>query len=99
VGFIQIIGRAAVTLTTGAFFPQAIKTWRKGSAEDVSLLTFGALCGGVTLWMAYGLLIGALAIILTNGITLPAALSIYGLALCYRWRDAQKEKKAAREGA
>lgn len=87
---IECIGLAAAALTTGAFFPQVVKTWRAKSAEDVSLVTFGALCCGVFLWLVYGLLIGDLAIILANGITLPAALSIYGLALRYRRRDARR---------
>lgn len=72
----SFIGLAAALLTTIAFLPQAIKTWRTRSARDISLGMFVALVTGICLWLVYGLLIGDLPLILANGVTLVLAGSI-----------------------
>jgi len=40
----DVIGMAAGTLTTLAFLPQVIKSWRCRSTEDISLTMFVAFC-------------------------------------------------------
>lgn len=70
------IGFAAALLTTVAFLPQAIKTWRTRSARDISLAMFLTLVTGICLWLVYGLLIGDLPLILANGVTLVLAGAI-----------------------
>ncbi len=67
---VTVIGLIAATLTTIAFLPQVIKTWKSKSAKDLSLGTFSIFTGGVIMWLIYGLLILDLPIILANGITL-----------------------------
>ena len=52
----DLIGYAAGTLTTLAFLPQVIKTWRSQSAKDISLSMFLMFCVGVFLWIVYGVL-------------------------------------------
>jgi MtN3 and saliva related transmembrane protein len=37
-GGIEILGLAAGAMTTAAFVPQALRTWRSNSARDFSLL-------------------------------------------------------------
>jgi hypothetical protein len=37
---VEIVGALAGTLTTIAFLPQVVKTWRSRSAEDISLFMF-----------------------------------------------------------
>lgn len=69
-GFITAIGLVAASLTTIAFVPQVIKTWRSKSAKDLSLGMFGIFSLGVLLWLTYGLLINDLPIILANTFTL-----------------------------
>jgi MtN3 and saliva related transmembrane protein len=44
-------------LTTIAFLPQVIKTWKSRSAKDLSLGMFSLFCTGVALWLAYGFLV------------------------------------------
>ena len=88
-------GLVAATLTTLSFLPQVIKTWRMKSAEDLSLGTFGMLCTGVACWLAYGLLIGDLPIILANGVTLVLAGSVLVLAIIYKQREAPKSSEAS----
>ncbi len=69
-GYITAIGLVAASLTTIAFLPQAIKTWRSKSAKDLSLGMFGIFTTGVLLWLIYGLLVNDLPIILANTFTL-----------------------------
>ena len=87
---VTLLGLTAATLTTLAFAPQAVKTWRAKSAEDLSLGTFGMFCAGILLWLAYGLLRNDLPIILSNTVTFALAFFILVLALRYRARDRRR---------
>jgi len=69
----QLIGLIAATLTTAAFLPQAIKTWRTKSTGDLSPFMFLIMCTGVLLWLIYGLLIKNTPIILANSVTICLA--------------------------
>ena len=73
---LDLLGLAAGSLTTAAFFPQVLKTWRSRSAKDISLGMFGIFTAGVFLWILYGIRIGALPVILSNVITFALALTI-----------------------
>jgi len=81
---ITILGLVAATLTTVAFLPQMIKTWKSKSAKDVSLETLITFCIGVFLWLIYGIYLQALPIILANLLTLIFNLIILGLKIRYR---------------
>jgi len=80
---VAFIGFLAGTLTTIAFVPQLLKTWRSRSAEDVSLAMLTIFCAGVALWLVYGFLISAWPVILANMVTLALALAILMLKLRY----------------
>lgn len=82
--WIMALGLAAGTLTTIAFLPQVVKTWRRKSAGDLSLGTFGTLCTGVLLWLIYGILKGDLPIILANAVTLGLVLAVLYLTIRYQ---------------
>jgi MtN3 and saliva related transmembrane protein len=69
----EIIGLVAGLLTTVAFVPQVIKTWKSKSARDLSLVMFSLFCLGVFLWTIYGIMINQLPVILWNIITLILA--------------------------
>lgn len=79
-----LIGLAAGTLTTIAFLPQVIKTWRTRSTADISLSMFTVLCTGVALWLVYGLLTDDLPLVLANGVTLILAGTILGFKIRYK---------------
>ncbi|WP_430397998.1 SemiSWEET family sugar transporter [Ferrovibrio sp.] len=74
--WVEIIGLVAGFLTTAAYLPQVLKVWRSRSARDVSLGMFSLMVVGLLLWLAYGLLIGSLALILSNTVTLILATLI-----------------------
>ena len=75
----EILGLLAGTLTTVAFLPQVIKTWKSRSAKDISLGMFLMFSSGVFLWLLYGLSLGALPIIIANSVTLILSLLILGM--------------------
>lgn len=89
-----LLGFVAGTLTTLAFLPQVIKTWRTKSSNDLSMSTLSMICCGVLLWLVYGLLIGDLPIIAANAVTLVLVVSVFVLALVYRKRGASSATSA-----
>lgn len=81
---VTIIGFVAASLTTFAFLPQAIKTWRTKSTKDISLFMFSALNAGIFLWLIYGLMLNEYPIIFANLITLVFSLPILWLKIKYK---------------
>ena len=79
-----LLGLIAGSLTTLAFVPQVLKTWRTKSGNDISLGMFLLFSTGVLLWLIYGILIDALPVILANGLTLLLSVAILLLKLRYR---------------
>lgn len=77
----DFVGGIAATLTTIAFVPQAWLTWKSRRADGVSLGMYGIFTAGVTLWLAYGVLLGAWPVIIANAVTLGLALFILGMKL------------------
>ncbi len=67
---LDVLGIIAGMLTTAAFLPQVIKTWKSKSAKDLSLGMFLLFVLGVILWLVYGIFSQALPIILANAATL-----------------------------
>jgi len=53
---IEFLGPVAGLLTTFAFLPQAVKTWRTRSADDFSVPTLLMLVVGIGLWTIYGVM-------------------------------------------
>jgi MtN3 and saliva related transmembrane protein len=77
------LGLAAGTLTTIAFVPQLARILRTRSASDISWWMFGIFSVGVALWLWYGILLGALPVIVANVVTLALAIAI----LFLKWRS------------
>jgi MtN3 and saliva related transmembrane protein len=82
-----LLGLGAGTLTTVAFVPQVLKTWRSKSGNDISLGMFLLFSTGVLLWLIYGILIDALPVILANAVTLVLSLTVLVLKLRYQRRE------------
>jgi MtN3 and saliva related transmembrane protein len=78
---LEIIGYCAAFLTTIAFLPQAIHSWRTRNLSGVSLGMYSFFTVGIGLWLIYGLLIENWPLILSNAITFALALSILLLKL------------------
>lgn len=78
------IGMAAALLTTAAFAPQAFKVWQTRSTRDVSLAMFLMMVSGVMLWLAYGILISDMPLIVANAVTLVLAATILVAKIRFR---------------
>jgi MtN3 and saliva related transmembrane protein len=57
---------------------------RRRSSADLSLSYMGVLLVGFTLWMAYGLALGNLALIIPNGVAFTVGVATVLVALRYR---------------
>ncbi|MBI3771406.1 MAG: SemiSWEET transporter [Gammaproteobacteria bacterium] len=95
---VDLIGTLAGALTTLAFIPQVINTWRSRSAADISLVMFLLFSSGVLLWLVYGVLIGSKPVIIANIITLALALFILWLKIKDIVQQRQKLKATDERG-
>jgi len=66
--YAETIGFWAAMLTTAAFVPQVIRSWRVGGNE-LSWLMLSSLGIGVGLWFVYGYLRESAPLMLANGLT------------------------------
>ena len=80
----DVLGMVAGTLTTVAFVPQVLKTWRSKSAKDVSYSMFLIFTAGVLCWLFYGIVINAAPIIIANSVTLVLAFTMLVMKFIYR---------------
>jgi MtN3 and saliva related transmembrane protein len=79
-----LIGYLAGTLTTLAFFPQVLHTYRCKSAGDFSWKMLIAFNCGLVLWLVYGIYLHSWPMILANSITLALQAFIVTMKLKYR---------------
>lgn len=81
------VGSIAAVLTTLAFVPQVVKTLKTRQTRDISLVMWLLFCAGVALWLVYGLLLGALPVILANAGTLALAGTVLAIKVSNRGRE------------
>jgi len=79
--FVTIVGMVAGILTTLAFLPQVLRTWKTRSTADISLVMFLIYVTGIVLWLIYGLMLNDLPLITSNAVTLVFSGTILGLKL------------------
>jgi MtN3 and saliva related transmembrane protein len=79
--WVEVLGYAAATLTTGSFLPQVLHTLRTRDVAGISLGMYAAFTSGIALWLAYGWLLGAWPIVIANFITLGLAGTILVMKL------------------
>jgi MtN3 and saliva related transmembrane protein len=68
---VEWIGLLAGVMTTSAFVPQAVQSWRTRSARDVNLGLLVLLVAGNALWFLYGALVGSWGLVAANIVTVP----------------------------
>jgi MtN3 and saliva related transmembrane protein len=89
---IEIIGYCAAFLTTVAFLPQAIWSWKTRDLSGISLGMYSLFTAGVGLWLVYGLVLEKWPLILANAMTFALALSILMLKLRHTARQRKHQK-------
>jgi len=77
----DLIGYGAAILTTLAFIPQTLKSWRTRDLSGVSLSMYSLFTLGVGLWLVYGILLDSWPIILANLVTLTLAGTVLFLKI------------------
>ena len=80
----DLVGYGAAVLTTLAFIPQTLKSWKTRDLSGVSLSMYSLFTLGVALWLTYGILLGSWPIILANIITLALAGTVLFLKIRHR---------------
>jgi MtN3 and saliva related transmembrane protein len=63
---ISALGIAATILSTVSLMPQVVRTWRTRSTDDISVVWLLVALAAMAVWIAYGSLINAPAVILVN---------------------------------
>jgi MtN3 and saliva related transmembrane protein len=81
---IEIVGLIAATLTTIAYVPQVIKTWKTKEVSTLSLTMYIVMFLGVSMWFTYGILLKSIAIVLANIVTGILTFTLIFLKLKYR---------------
>jgi MtN3 and saliva related transmembrane protein len=80
----NLVGYAAAVLTTVAFVPQALKSWKTRDLSGVSLPMYSLFTAGVAMWFVYGVMLGSWPIIIANAITIILASVVLTLKLMHR---------------
>ncbi|MEY4977921.1 MAG: hypothetical protein RLZZ352_191 [Pseudomonadota bacterium] len=78
---IELFGLAATCMTTSSFVPQVWRTWKTRDVSGISLPTFLILTVGLAMWLAYGIMIGDLPLIVANAamVVLTSAIVVMKL--------------------
>lgn len=79
-----LLGYPAAFLTTIAFVPQALHSWRTRDLSGISLPMYALFTLGVALWLGYGLVIGSIPVIAANAVTLALASVVLWLKVVHR---------------
>jgi len=82
--FVSFVGFAAGTLCTLAYLPQALHSFRTKSVSALSLLMLVSLNIGLLLWVAYGVMIRSLPLILPNSVTFLLAFPLLVMKLRFQ---------------
>ena len=80
----NIIGYFSAFLTTAAFLPQAIHSWKTRDLSGISLPMYSMFSLGVACWLIYGLMINSWPVIIANAITLLLACAVLLLKLMHK---------------
>lgn len=87
----DLLGYAAATLTTVSFVPQVWRTFRTHDVSGISLRMYSIFTAGIAVWLAYGIVLEELPMILANSVSLVLACTV----LVMRLRYAKEKSKPA----
>src|SRR4051812_32593647 len=87
----SLIGTLAATASTASFAPQAWKIVRSRHTSDISAGMYVLTVAGFTLWTAYGVMLGAWPLIVSNSI----CLALSGFILIMKLLPPRKKEKVA----
>ena len=70
---VTLLGAVGTTLSVVSLIPQVLKTWRTRRADDISAGWLVFALASMVVWVAYGSLAGAPAIVWANALTFVQA--------------------------
>lgn len=85
----DLLGLSAGFLTTVAVIPQVVRTWRRKHASDISIWQPLILISGMSLWLAYGMTLGDMPLIVANLFSISCYLILLGMKIVYDRRERQ----------
>ena len=94
----DMLGYAAATLTTASFIPQAWRTFRTKDVSGISLRMYSVFTLGVAVWLAYGIVLKEVPMMVANSSTLVFACAVLVMKLKYgkkQHKDEGSKEQAA----
>ena len=73
---VEVVGYIGATLTTSAFLPQTIKVIKTRDTQSISLTMYILFTAGVFFWLAYGVMIESVPVVVANLITIVFSSTI-----------------------
>ncbi|WP_340692886.1 SemiSWEET transporter [Hyphomonas sp.] len=89
----EFIGFLAAILTTVSFVPQAVQILRTRETGGISLIMYVLFTAGIAAWLAYGIMIASVPVILANLVTIVLA----GTILTLKARAVMAARRPARQ--
>ena len=83
----DLLGYIAGTLTTAALVPQVWRTFRTRDVSGISLRMYSIFTIGIAVWLAYGVLLREMPMMLSNSFSLLMACAVLAMKLKYRNGD------------
>lgn len=78
------VGFSATVISTVSLLPQVVRTWKTKSTKDLSLSMTLLGAFGTSLWLTYGILLGALPVIVANALVMMCFLTLSFFKLKYK---------------
>ena len=93
----DILGYLAATLTTVSFVPQAWRCFRTKDVSGISTKMYSVFTVGVAVWLAYGIVLGEVPMMIANSTTLVLACAVLVMKLKYGRKGKEGPPDAGRE--
>jgi MtN3 and saliva related transmembrane protein len=81
------IGFTAGALTSLSAAPQVWRIYKSRSGENISYKMFSTLSAGLALWIWYGFLLGQMALIVANSVSLVLNLAV----IFFKWKYSRNQ--------
>ena len=83
----DLLGYVAGTLTTVSLLPQVWRTFRTRDVSGISLRMYSIFTLGIAIWLAYGIVLGEVPMMVANSTSLLLALCVLAMKVRYGRRQ------------
>ena len=85
--WMSIVG---VSMSLGGL-PQIYRMWKRKTSDDISIILWIIVIHGLAWWLYYGILIGSVSLIITNGVCLVLDSCVLIMIIKYRHYNREKD--------